>query len=113
MAKPVFQWHGPAATKAIKEEIGKRLEQAADETRDNIQQKLSVPFPPASRARGFPRMRTGRLRAAVESEYDESTQTARIGSNEPRARLVRRWWLSKGLFQMLGRIRDIMERGQI
>lgn len=131
-----LRWYGEEAKRRIRSETNKRIDRAGRILRDFIRVKLSRSQPvvihgkTAGRSRKgmspsqpgeYPKKVTGHLRMNVQSEMDDRTATARVGTNVKYGKylelgtrkMARRPWLSKALLGARTRIIAMLRKGKI
>ncbi len=75
-----LNWYGPEVKAKLDSQLVKNLHRAAITYKNEVKRVLSE-SPPASAPGEPPHRDTGRLRASISHEVDESAKTARVGTN--------------------------------
>ncbi len=123
-----MKWYGPLVTAKVQRMVGARIDAAARHLARRARESVSVPGPtksnrgaPASEPGKFPHKRLGVLRSRITSEYDATSQTARVGTNYKvgkflelgTRRMLRRPWLTLALLKFKSEIRRILQHGKV
>jgi len=116
-----MRWYGAPAKMHVHGLIGRRIDAAARHLVRRIKENISTKYPPVSKPGEFPHLRTNTLRSRVTSEYEEQTNTARVGSNYKvfkflelgTRKMARRPLLTLGLMKYKGEIKRILQRGKV
>ncbi len=125
-------WYGKEVEAKASALAGARVNAACIHLKNRLREAMSVSQPTSgsgSRKRGldpsapgeYPKIVTGHLRRNVNSEYDAQTQVGRVGTNVPYGRYLelgtskmqRRPWLTLGLKQFGGEMKQIIESGKV
>lgn len=75
------KWHGEKLKAETEKEFIRRLHRAAITLKNEIKVNISDPSPPASTEGNPPHKDTGRLRASISHEVDDTSRAARVGTN--------------------------------
>ncbi|MCA1569751.1 MAG: hypothetical protein LC798_05400 [Chloroflexi bacterium] len=68
---PIVEWNGPKILRDVERAARRGMEDAGRQIANDARQKLSKPYPPASRPGQPPHRRTGALAAAQEHKVTE------------------------------------------
>jgi len=123
-----LQWHGDEAKEHVRRRAVRFLRRAAIVVERQAKVLLSVPGTGRNKGRKSgpitrskpgepPRKQTGRLRASVTREVDESSLTARVGTNVDYGKFLElgtsrglkpRPWLRRALAEMSQRVNELL-----